>query len=318
MKHAARDWPYLPGWGPGLDGVVAVELAAFNAHYDGTLEALDLSDLPGLAPLEDITAERPAPRKRGSRALLAARHTGPTFADWLGPSAPGWAGIPEWSAATQPTWRQYLRSGDMLRTFLQTAERAVDGYRQAYRQGYRQLAEPWEFRQVVEQLKAHSALIRSGTWPSGWATSAADPLHPSTFQAAAGTAEAREFDVLGVARWVAYLETVPEAGQLGVSPELIGRVLTAVPLTREGVDAAGLTARIGEALIDDRHTVSAYDPQSRTALVWPGLSLLAWGSALLHEDTHGASISGPPTRESAWVQQLEDQTETRAAYRQLS
>src|SRR5262249_13254303 len=175
-----------------------------------------------------------------------------------------------------------------------------------------------EFGQLVVQLKAHSALIRGGTWPSGSAISAADPLHPSTFQAAAGTAEAREFDVLGLARWVAYVETVPEAGQLGVSPELIGRVLTAVPLTREGVDAAGLTARVCEALIDDQQTVSAYDPQSTTALVWPGLSLLASGSALRHEDKVGGATSGPAPRESAGVQQLEDQAETRAAYRQLS
>jgi proteic killer suppression protein len=54
-QAASRDWLYLPGWGPGHDGVVAVDLYGIRPDSDGALHGVEV---PGLR-IVNIAAERP-------------------------------------------------------------------------------------------------------------------------------------------------------------------------------------------------------------------------------------------------------------------
>jgi glycosyltransferase involved in cell wall biosynthesis/predicted RNA binding protein YcfA (HicA-like mRNA interferase family) len=52
---ASRDWLYLPGWGPGLDGVVAVDVYGVRPDAQGMLHGVEL---PGLQEI-NLSTQRP-------------------------------------------------------------------------------------------------------------------------------------------------------------------------------------------------------------------------------------------------------------------
>jgi hypothetical protein len=204
---------------------------------------------------------------------------------------------------------------------------------EAYRDATDPTAEvPQQFRALVDLLHQQSRLVRSH-WPQGPAGSSVmatvDPVNPlGMTKITMGDDDAAAFAVLGVARAVAYLESVAESdAQLGVpaaerftvDDTLVGQALTAVPLSRRGIAAAELADRIDEQIIDDPYAVAVLERRSGRAAILPTVSVAAFCSALVHEHQHRAlgdlGPLGVTTPERGWV---DEQAASRQEYRQLA